>query len=148
MFASVPHRPYNLKGLSFTQFVHTISNALHACLAPYPIYRASSIAFAIATRGRHVFSVHIVMRAMRADMSLCGCYYLITCVWPCLFKSFACAACRKAKGTGEDGNGEDSSYDIHPRKQQSKDSTIRISRQVGVGNSNFRTKHQVGIQAV
>ena len=38
-------------------------------------------------------------------MGLCGCYYLITCVWPCLYKLFACAVCRKAKGIGKMGTG-------------------------------------------
>ena len=60
MFASVPHPSYNHKGLSLTQLPYTISNALQVCLSLYPIYRASSIAFAVATRDRHVLSVHVV----------------------------------------------------------------------------------------
>ena len=74
-----------------------------------------------------MFSVHIVMRAMRADMGLCGCYYLITCVWPCLYKLFACAVCRKAKGGREDGNGEDSFCTILPPKNTPG---ARLSEQV------------------
>ena len=72
VFASVPYPFYNPKGLTSTQLLYTISNALHVCLSPYLICGASSIAFVIAPRGRHVFSVHIVMRAMRADMGLPG----------------------------------------------------------------------------